>query len=142
MVMASGAFAAPPAASTGAASPQSADAKNTVYSYTITGQISTVGWQTCAAADASEGGCYTEHFDIVSLPVSQKIGNRVELTSKQVRTGYSIEVKGDIVTVSCADELHDKPRFSVQGKLGEKIKVKDICEAVVQAGPVPETTIK
>jgi hypothetical protein len=62
----------------------------------------------------------------------------VVLTSKQARTGYSIDVKGDVVTAACADELSDKPRFAVQGKLGEKIKIKDMCEVVVNAGPIPE----
>ena len=120
----------------------SAGTKNTVYSYVVTGQISSEGWQLCNTTDGSDERCYTEHFDIVSVPMTQIIGNRVTMTSKQVRTGYSIEVKGDIVTATCADEFHSRSRFTVQGKLGEKIKVRDICEVIVQAGPIPELTDK
>ena len=114
------------------------DTRDVLYSFKVTGQVDSGGWRPCIAKDAAENTCYSEHFDISSRLVPLHMGNIVTMTSEQVRTGYSVEVKEGIVTATCADELHGKPRFSVQGKVGEKIVIKDICEVIVQAGPTPK----
>lgn len=105
---------------------------NTPYVYIVTGSVASGGWEPCLTTDETGSRCQNDNFHYIWMPITIKQGNTTTLTSKPYVTGYSVQVKDNIVTATCIDESNGHPKIVAKGKVGEKLRLGDLCDVLVQ----------